>query len=122
MNSESPKNEEQVTVPMEKVSANPEEVPTQTPQNTLLNLAKLNTGAPRFEVNCKENEDNENTNQPRDLMPKNGEMVVENGAEEGAKEESGMMVETEKVNGNMEDQPQKLEVPEDELMLSLIHI
>jgi len=109
MNGNSPKNEEQVAAPLEKASLSPQKNLTQTPQNTLLNLAKLNTGAPRFEMNSKENEDTGNVN----VMVENEMGKVDVQIE---KMENVVGGDKDKVNGVIEEISGKVEVPEDELM------
>lgn len=142
MNSGSPKNEEQVAIPPQKVETSPEAQPTRVPQNTLLNLAKLSTGTPRFEVNSGAHEDAADATQKApEKIPENGNSREDNSEDGDDKEnEPGALAKSEtpeepvqlvladseksadQLNGNAEDapaqapSPKKLEIPPDELM------
>lgn len=63
MDSGSPKREECRAEAPENARASPERQPTPVPQNTLLNLAKLSTGTPRFEMQAGATEEPRETSQ-----------------------------------------------------------
>ena len=146
MNNESPKKEVQTPEAKVQSEAQGDSLPVTTPQNTLLNLAKLNIGTPRFEVNSAGKEDPvEEIVPPVNLQVENGRpeeplsaaepedvtdptsiqvpvLAVPELKSENGEVKENLESQPEKVNGNInqasaEPQPTRtFEIPQDELM------
>ena len=112
MDSGSPNKPKEMMIPDAEHERPSEPAPMPVPSNTLQNLAKLNIGTPRFEVNSAANEDG-----TEDLRETLG--AVEERKEEEPVREDGEPEAVVNGNGDIRQQvevPVVLQVPEDELM------
>lgn len=141
MNNESPKKEVQTPKAEVQAEAPGDSLPPTTPQNTLLNLVKLNIGTPRFEVNSAGKEDPaEEVVPPQNLeiengrpqeplsaaepedVPKQTEPPAPEFKPENGEVQQNLEPAPEKVNGNIDQAsaepqpPRTFEIPQDELM------
>ena len=106
MNTGSPKKEKEMVVPTTQNEGGSESTHIVAPQNTLLNLAKLNIGTPRFEANSAANEEN------AEEMQNSAALVQENAGSGNV--ESHVQVEPVSQANDMEGGSKEMAEPEEE--------